>query len=259
MRLLLVALTLGIGAVAGAYTFGLFTAGGAAAALGVGAAVLLGGGWGLALMLVAAFASTAVLTRYRRGEKVQPEQRRGRTAAQVLANGVVPATLAIAGAVLDLPWTMPAAVGAIAATTADTWATEIGLLSGRPPRLITTGAVMPRGRSGAVTLVGTISGAGGALFAAITGRLLIGPAVPAAAVTTAGLGAFLADSVLGATVQARYRCAACGEEGEVEACTCGAMRRQIAGWRWMTNDTVNVVGTTLGATIAALLLIGGSR
>src|SRR3972149_2408446 len=141
-----------------------FTAGGALAALLVGAAVLLAGGWGLALTLVGAVASTAVLTRYRRSEKIQPEHRRGRSASQVLANGIVPATVAIAGALFDLSWALPAAVGA--------------------------------------------------------------------------------------TAQARYRCPACGEEGEVEACTCGAVRRLVGGWRWMTNDTVNVLGTLTGAMVA---------
>jgi uncharacterized protein (TIGR00297 family) len=257
VRLTLLALAIGIAAILGAYAFRLFTAGGAVAALAVGAAVLLAGGWGLALTLVGAFASTAVLTRYRRSEKIQPEHRRGRTASQVLANGVVPATVAIAGALFDLSWAVPAAVGAIAATTADTWATEVGLLSRQPPRLITTGAIVPRGRSGGITLLGTLSGAGGAVFAAVLGRFAT-PTAGASSVLAAaagGIAGLLIDSVLGATVQVRYRCPACGEEGEVETCPCGAVRQQVGGWRWVTNDTVNVLGTLTGATVGMLLAI----
>ena len=254
---MLVVLALGIAATLGAYAIRLFTAGGALAALLVGAAVLLAGGWGLALTLVGAFASTAVLTRYRRSEKIQPEHRRGRSASQVLANGIVPATVAIAGALFDLSWALPAAVGAIAATTADTWATEVGLLSRQPPRLITTGAIVPRGRSGGITLLGTVSGVGGALFAAVLGRFAVpGPGALGILVPAAGgMAGLLIDSVVGATAQARYRCPACGEEGEVEACTCGAVRRLVGGWRWMTNDTVNVLGTLMGATVAMLVAL----
>ena len=65
----------------------------------------------------------------------------------------------------------------------------------------------------------------------------------------------LVDSLLGATVQARYRCPACGEEGEVEACTCGEGRQLAGGWRWITNDAVNVLGTLGGAIVGMLLSI----
>ncbi len=253
VRFIVLALTLGIAATAGAYALRLFTAGGAVTALAVGGTVLIAGGWRLAMTLVGAFASTTIVTRYRRDEKPQPEHRRGRSASQVVANGAVPAAVALAGALFDLSWAPAAAVGAIAATTADTWATEIGLLSQQPPRLITTGAVVARGRSGGVTWLGGGSGALGALIAAALGRTLLGPTVSVVGVTLAGLVAFVMDSLLGATVQARYRCPVCGEEGEGPACTCGAVRTLTGGWRWMTNDAVNVAGTAVGATVAALL------
>jgi uncharacterized protein (TIGR00297 family) len=253
VRLILVALALGVAATSAAYALRLFTLGGALAALLVGAAVLVAGGWGLAVVLVGAFAGSAILTGYRRSEKSQPEHRRGRSASQVLANGVVPAALAVAGALLDLPWALPAAVGAIAATSADTWATEVGLLSSLPPRLITTGEVVARGRSGGITALGSASGVAGALTAATLGWTLLGPAVPVMVVTLGGVVAFVVDSLLGATVQAIYRCPACGAEGEGAVCTCGTTRLHAGGWRLMSNDTVNVVGAAVGAAVAAFL------
>lgn len=254
MSPLLLALALGIAAALAAYALRLLTAGGAAAALAVGAAVLLAGGWGLAVTLVGTFAGAALLTWYRRGEKLQPEHRRGRSAAQVLANGTVPAAVALAGAALDSSRALAAAVGAMAATAADTWATEVGLLSRRMPQLITTGAVVPRGRSGGITPMGTAAGVGGAIFVAVLGRLVLreGPfrIVPSAA---GGVVGFLVDSLLGATLQARYLCPACGGEGEVRACTCGGQRRLVGGWRWVTNDVVNVAATAVGAAVAGVL------
>ncbi len=251
---LLLVLALGITATLGAYALRLFTAGGAAAALAVGAVVLLAGGWGLAVTLVGTFASAALLTWYRRGEKVQPEHRRGRSATQVLANGTVPAVAALAGAFFDSSRALPAAVGAMAATAADTWATELGLLSRRMPRLITTGAVVPRGRSGGITPLGTASGVGGAFFAAALGRLVLsGGTLRIVPVAAGGVVGFLVDSLLGATLQARYRCPACGEDGEVRLCACGAQRRLAGGWWWVTNDVVNVAATAAGAAVAACI------
>jgi len=234
---------------------GLLTTGGALAAVGIGTAVFAGGGWGLALPLIGAFALTGVATRYRRRQKIQPEHRRGRSASQVLANGLIPAGLAVAGVALDLPWALPGAVGAIAASAADTLATEIGLLTPRPPRLITTGAVVARGRSGGITPAGTISGIGGAAATAMLGWIFLpppaGPGFFAAA--AGGAVAMVADSFLGATLQARYRCPACGEEGEAAQCTCGATRTLTGGISWMTNDVVNLVMAGVGALVSALL------
>jgi len=245
----LAALGAGLAATVAAYAFRLFTAGGVAAALAVGAAVLLAGGWELSLLLVGSFASTAILTRYRRAEKVQPEHRRGRSAIQVLANGVVPAALAVAGKLLGLPWAIPGAAGAIAVTTADTWATELGLLSRQRPRLITTGAPVERGRSGGITFLGTAAGVAGALVVGGGAVALLG--VPAIAVAAAGVVGLLLDSVLGATAQAVYTCPACGRIGETPECTCGATRPQTAGVARVTNDSVNVLGTLAGALAAA--------
>ncbi len=255
MTQLLIGFALSVAAAVISRRIGLLTADGALAAVGIGTAVFAAGGWGLALTLIAAFALTGAATRYRRREKIQPEHRRGRSASQVLANGLIPAGLAVAGAALDLPWTLAGAVAAVAASTADTLATEIGLLSPTPPRLITTGQVVARGRSGGITRLGTITGIAGAVVVGTLGlvflpRLSRPGLLPVAA---GGIVGLFADSLLGATVQARYRCPACGEEGEMRECTCGATRAYAGGIPWMTNDAVNLLMAALGAAVAVLL------
>jgi uncharacterized protein (TIGR00297 family) len=247
----LIGLGLAAGAAFAARLTGLLTTGGALAAVGIGTAVFAGGGWGLALTLIAAFALTGAATRYRRREKIQPEQpehRRGRSAIQVFANGLIPAALAVTGAAFDFSWALVGATGAIAASTADTLATEIGLLSVSGPRLITTGKMVARGRSGGITAVGTISGAGGAIFVGVLG---LGRGW--APVAAGGIAGMIIDSLLGATVQARYRCSACGEEGEMTECACGGTRTLAGGISWMTNDAVNLLMAATGAAVSVLL------
>lgn len=253
----LIGLGLATAAAISARVLGLLTTGGAVAAVGIGTAVFAGGGWGLALTLIGAFALTGAATRYRRGEKIQPEHRRGRSAVQVLANGLIPAGLAVAAATFELPWALAGATGAIAASAADTLATEIGLLTSRPPRLITTGTVVPRGRSGGITLLGTICGIGGAATTALLGGFFLppptGPGFLAAA--AGGTAAMVADSLLGATLQARYRCPACGEEGESTGCTCGKVRAHAGGLPWMTNDVVNLAMAAAGGFVTIVLSV----
>jgi len=107
--------------------------------------------------------------------------------------------------------------------TADTWATEIGRYSRKPPRLITTGKPVPAGTDGGMTLVGTVGGIAGAAFMAAL-AFLFEPRV-AVAVVVAGILGMLLDSLLGAMVQ-------------------GAVR-------WLDNDAVNLAATLGGAVVAA--------
>src|SRR5437899_8834125 len=129
------------------------TRGGLVAALCVGAAVGWGLGWRGLLVLLAFFVSGSLLTQLAGGAGGQ------RTARQVLANGGVAAGAALFGA-----WSV--AVAALAAATADTWATEIGSFSPWPPRLFTTWSPVPAGTSGGITLLGTLGGAAGAVVMA---------------------------------------------------------------------------------------------
>lgn len=195
------------------------TTAGAAAALAVGGATVWGVGWRGLLLLLAFLVSGSLLTRG--GGR--------RNARQVLANGGVAAAAALIGS-----W--PAFAGAVAAAAADTWATEIGAYSSTPPRLITSGAPVPKGANGGITLLGT---AGGVAGAAVIGALflLLGPRATgpgsahpgwgAVSIAGAGVLGMLFDSLLGATAQGPF------ED------------------KWLDNDAVNFAMTLAGAVIAA--------
>jgi len=146
-------------------------------------------------------------------------------------------------------------VGALAAASADTWATELGLLSSGQPKLITTLQTVPAGTSGGITPAGLAASLGGAMIVGIAWAALGGPgwwrAIGASA--AAGFSASLVDSLLGATVQARYRCPRCEsltEEPIHRACDGPA--DLVRGQMWMTNDTVNALATSVGAAIGMI-------
>lgn len=227
---LIAGLALSLGVALGARALRLLTSGGAAAAVVVGTLVFGLGGWQRAGLLVLFFATSSLLTRWQAARKPHPEHTAGRTGAQVLANGAVATALSVWGALWPAPWIATAFAGAIAASTADTWATEIGLLSKTPPRLITarllrTRATVAPGTSGGVTWLGTIAACAGA--AVIAGTSTAWLDTPLAPVWLAGFLGMTLDSILGATVEGR--------------------------WRGMTNDAVNLLATVAGATLAAAL------
>ena len=233
---------------------GHLTGGGAVAALVVGTCAVAAG-WFWAAALVAFFTSSVAWTRAGAARKLaRTEGMTGsagtRGAVQVLANGGVfaLATLALAFSGDPSSAVIPAiALGALSAATADTWATEIGLMAPGLPRSILTGRRVDAGASGGITAAGTAAGCGGA--ALISGTTVVGGhgVLLASAALAGGVVGMLVDSVLGASLQARRWCDTCGAATERVTHTCGAATRRVGGVSWLNNDGVNAVATVVGA------------
>ncbi|MEN8217074.1 MAG: DUF92 domain-containing protein [Pseudomonadota bacterium] len=174
--------------------------------------------------------------------------------AQVFANGGIGALLVIMNAFYpDQFWPWIAYAGAMATVNADTWATELGVLSGKLPRLITTGQFVECGTSGGVTFLGTLATLGGAvLIASVTALFSIQPMVfILVVVSLAGLSGSLLDSVLGATVQAVFDCPHCSTETErYPLHSCGRLTVHKRGFVWLNNDLVNFISSVFGAVMA---------
>jgi uncharacterized protein (TIGR00297 family) len=237
---------------------GALTASGAWAATALGTAATAAS-WGFAWALIAWFIVSSALTRWgralkrARSDSVLPEER-GRSAAQVLANGIVYASLALAATLMSSFALGVMAYGALAAAAADTWSTEIGLRWGRMPRNIISWRTVAAGTSGGVSFAGWLGALGGALFVAFLAGAANLPSV--LALVGAGLNGAIADSLLGATAQARRRCTSCGAPTERMVHSCGGAAEHEGGLRWITNDTVNFVATVVGAlTVLAIFYV----
>ncbi len=240
------------------------------------AAALLGtvvfglGGLRWALLLLAFFISSSALTRLfgRRKRELDEKFSKGgqRDAAQVLANGGVAGLFVLLQAVFPTAaWPWAGFAGALAAVNADTWATELGVLSRAQPMLITTRQPVERGTSGGITRAGTFASFGGAfLIGLLAAWVWPGGALDGFTfLTRAGwIGLFgllgsLLDSLLGATVQAIYYCPACKKETERHPLhTCGTATTRKRGLPWLNNDWVNAACSLCGAllAVAAVLL-----
>jgi uncharacterized protein (TIGR00297 family) len=149
------------------------------------------------------------------------------------------------------PW-MAIGAGALAASAADSWGTEIGTLAARPPRSIVTWQPVLTGTSGGVSVSGTLASLGGAAFLGVLSIAVGWPRSVAAAAVVGGVAGALADSVIGATIQGRRWCRACGTETEQTVHRCGTPTEHRRGMRWLDNDAVNLASTVVGAAVAFL-------
>lgn len=229
------------------------------------------GGWDWGALLIVFFASSSVLSHYKARNKATLEKQRfakssQRDVVQVLANGGIAALLSAFYALLGQPPLLYISyIGVLATVTADTWATELGVLSSSPPRLITSWKVVGAGTSGGITLVGSTAAALGALTIGLA-AVIFSPFrsepslalfasswwLPAIALI-AGMGGAFADSLLGATVQAMYTHPD-GTETERSHSPSGAPYIHLKGWRHMNNDLVNLLSSIMGGIVAIALL-----
>jgi uncharacterized protein (TIGR00297 family) len=123
----------------------------------------------------------------------------------------------------------------MAVATADTWGTEIGVLSQRKPRSILTGQIVPRGTSGGVTLLGTSATILGGLAIGAAGLLLLGDwrVIPLGMI--GGVSGATIDSLLGARWQDRQPAGRALAGDVFLSCLCGGDREPPRTSLWQTN------------------------
>lgn len=132
------------------------------------------GGWSLALAVLMFFITSNLLTRWNRfqrdnnsGKKIRKSgNSKRRDGYQIWANGFWIALFCILWFLTGSDTLMAAAFTALAAATADTWATEVGTVKpGKTVKINTLQPVRP-GSDGGVSVKGTIASALGALLIA---------------------------------------------------------------------------------------------
>jgi uncharacterized protein (TIGR00297 family) len=179
----------------------------------IGAAVLCSAGvsWFILLLifLFMSFIATKYKYRYKELIKASEPNHGRRSAKNVLANGLVPASFALVwhlnnselvGATIAASY-----IAAIATVAGDTLSSEIGVLSRKKPLLLTTFERVPPGTHGGVTLLGTVAGLLGAFVIGLTawGLELASFDTAILVAVIGGTFGFYFDSFLGATFERR--------------------------------------------------------
>jgi len=199
----------------------------------IGLLIYKGAGLTGLLLLAIFFIIGTAATKWQAGKKptIGPAKKNDgrRTAGQVLANGGVAAVLGL------VVWLSPDKVGAaqlmiagsLAAATADTLSSELGMIYGRRFFNILTFKKDECGLDGVVSMEGTLIGLVGAMLIAGVYSAMVGWSISFYLIAVAGLIGNLVDSVLGALLE----------------------RRGLMG-----NNVVNFLNTLAGALVCWLLI-----
>ncbi len=251
------------------HRLGFLSKSGTTAAFFIGATVLGLGGTATAVPLLTFFFSSSFLSKIGRERKKKYDlifdKGSRRDAGQVFGNGGLAWLLSILWFAAGRVEFYVAYIGALAAAQADTWATEIGTLPDNPhPRSVLSLKPVPPGTSGGVTWIGTLGGLLGAVLICASAWITHPESIDVRdawlsglAIGAAGLLGSLADSVLGATLQARFYDASRDRVTERTFHRSEGVKIPnplVAGYRWITNDVVNFICTLAGAVTALLLL-----
>ncbi|WP_082706311.1 TIGR00297 family protein [Methanobrevibacter sp. YE315] len=200
---------------------------GAAVMVIMGIVIIFSAGANWLLLIVLFLVMSLFATKYSKKYKMSLGEFEGRrTSKNVISNGVVACFMAAFGGFYSP--LVGGFIGAIATATADTLASEIGVLY--QPRLITTLQKVDPGTNGAVSTLGTAAGMVGAAIIGIAAYFLGIIPNPLTAILVSiisgTVGCFM-DSILGALFENR---------------------------NLLTNEHVNLIATVVGALVGILLM-----
>jgi uncharacterized protein (TIGR00297 family) len=145
-----------------------------------------------------------------------------RSVKNVISNGIVPFVMAAFGNYAGF-------IGSIAVATADTLASEVGVVD-RAPRLITTFKKVPPGTDGGISPLGTAAGIVGAGVIGVSAYILgisTDPFIALKVAVIAGTFGCFVDSILGAVLESR---------------------------NYITNEHVNLLATVAGAILGNIIV-----
>ncbi|MBK8847336.1 MAG: DUF92 domain-containing protein [Bacteroidetes bacterium] len=238
---------------AAAYRYKLLSLSGSLTALALAFFVFGIGGlaWSVPILLFFVSGSLASKLNKKSGVSSDAKSKRPRDYIQVICNGGVGLVcIWCYGITANTDWYLVYLVS-IAVSTADTLSSEIGIYMRRQTVHIINFKKLPTGVSGGVSLPGTLAAAVGAACIAAVGVFYLSTNYAKAFVliTTLGFAGSIADSIIGACLQAKYM-----HTDTVSDVPQHPGDKLISGMRWMTNDMVNILANIIISLLAVLLI-----
>lgn len=241
----------------------LLTLDGAITAFVIGMLFYLLGGFFSWLLLILFFLSSSIIGKVKKyyglidETELVAQEKKGRSAIQVIANSVPALICLFFFHFTDQAYFYLAMVGTIAGATADTWASEIGILSKNKPISILTFKPVAPGLSGGITVLGTVASFLGAGFIAVSflvffyGKLqsIEQAFLYSVIIVLSGFVSSVIDSILGILVQEKFQL-----ENQVITEVKGHESSTVlySGIKGIDNNMVNLITGVLTAFVATI-------
>ncbi len=239
----------------GAYYMRAITFRGFIAAAVLGTVLFIFGGWLCFLSLVLFFilgSLTSHIGRMKKKDAVLLHEHSGaRGASQVMANGLPSLIMAVSFYFSDMEGFLVAAIACFAGAAADTFSSEIGMLSKKMPVSILNFKPIQRGLSGGITSLGIAAGFLGAILISLTGVYKFGFKIVINSVIS-GIVCSIVDSLLGAAIQAKYIIPSDDSLTE-RSDKDGFPLELVHGVRWINNNVVNFISIFICGMLSMLL------
>ena len=216
------------------------------------------GTWQWTLPIVTFFILSSLLSKIRKKNKEVEkyfEKSEQRDHLQVLANG------GLAGVLVLLNYFYPSEllyiiyVSLVASVCADTWSTEIGTIFKTKTVDILSLKEINQGISGGISVPGIFASIAGAFVIAATSlpwtesnyqiNIII-------IITLAGFFGSIIDSIVGSSLQVKYKCVVCGIVTERKS-HCKSETVYLKGNKWINNDAVNFGAGISGGLFSVIL------
>ncbi len=216
------------------------------------------GGYGVLFALVFSFLLVSIagkLTEDKRLERTQGIHKKhgARDAVQVLVNGIFASITAILYYITSDTLCIALYFLSVTESLADSVASDIGVLSKKPPIDICRFVRVQPGISGGISLLGTLS----AFFCSIImcGVFIIFYGFELRyfiIIALCPVLGMLIDSIIGSLLQVKYRCDICGKITEKTE-HCGVNTKQVQGINVIDNDIVNLMSNGFSVLLGLLI------
>jgi len=170
-----------------------------------------------------------------------PDEKDGRDAKQVFANGIVGAAFMIAYSITGQNSSLAAAIISFGISMSDSVSSELGVYFKRSTYDILSFKKMEPGVSGGISLPGTLAALAGAILIALSAMYLYHfSSAVFLWISLAGFTGMLADSILGSWLQVKYSFPGGHASDKPLPGTI-----QVKGYNWCGNNTVNFISNLL--------------
>lgn len=220
--------------------------------------IVLGFGHPLFYVLMMSFLFSSllinkVILRFIPNIKIPQEDHEPRRWINVMANGSLLGLASLLYVWSPSPWVIALGIISMAASTADTWASEIGSCSLQTPWTLIKRQPIKTGLSGGVTWLGLYASLFGSMFISVISLPIIIQTFDFswlslglfALFTMAGVGGSLIDSILGELFQAKFETAS----HEIVEMVHQSTDRLVSGVKWMDNHMVNFLSNVITISI----------